>query len=74
MASSENAGLPRAVRGALLLLALALGGCNLGGAVTACSEDSDCPESSHCDAELEACVSGASGQAAPDGGAPDGGR
>jgi hypothetical protein len=74
MASSENAGLPRAVRGALLLLALALGGCNLGGAVTACTEDSDCPESSHCDTELEACVASAGSQDAPDAGAPDAGR
>ncbi|MBF5044720.1 hypothetical protein FGE12_20130 [Aggregicoccus sp. 17bor-14] len=74
MASSENAGRARAARGALLLLALALGGCNLGGAVTACSEDSDCPESSHCDAELEACVSGVGDAAAPDAGAPDAGR
>lgn len=49
MATSE-------LRTALLALALLLGGCNLGGAVEACTEDAECPEGSTCDAELAACV------------------
>jgi Cys-rich repeat protein len=49
MATSE-------LKPALLALALLLGGCNLGSAVEACSEDADCPEGSTCDAELAACV------------------
>ena len=56
--------------GALLLLALALGACNLGGAVEACAEDADCPEGSTCDSELQACVEPAATAA----GAVDAGR
>lgn len=52
------------------MLALALGGCNLGGAVEACAEDADCPEGSACDAELAACVRPAG---SADGGLPDAG-
>lgn len=54
-----------------LLLALALGACNLGSAVQACAEDADCPEGSSCDPELQACVEPA-GAPAPD--AADAGR
>jgi hypothetical protein len=54
-----------------VLLGLALGACNLGGAVEACSEDADCPEGSTCDVELEACVGPSEASAAS---APDAGR